>query len=66
MVGPSPRVSRWKAARPTSWARYQPISGTGRYRSMATSPLRIRSARSLVTPPPQTITVISMAWPSQT
>ncbi len=32
---------------------------------MATSPLRILSASSSGLPPPQTITVMIMAWPSQ-
>ncbi len=60
-VGPRPRVTRWYVARPRSPARYQPTSPVGRYRSIATSPVLIRSARSSVVPPPHSATVIRSA-----
>ena len=65
-VGARPRVRKWYVARPRSPARYHGTSPTGRYRSLATSPVRIRSARSSVVPPPHNATVISSAWPIQT
>jgi hypothetical protein len=58
-IGTTNRVSAAKAARPRSLPRYVITGCTGRNRSDTTSPLRIRSARTVS---PQIPTVASSPW----